>query len=52
MDNVTRRLELGRINGVTVTRQKEIVARLDEMIKELENRAAQADPPEPGCPKR
>jgi hypothetical protein len=52
MGQVARRLELGRVNGVTVTRQKEIVARLDEMIRELENRAAQSEPPEPACPKK
>jgi hypothetical protein len=39
MDNVERRLELSRGGPHTQKIQKEIVARLDEIIKELENQA-------------
>ena len=39
MDNVERRLELARGGPQTQKMQKEIVARLDELIKELENKA-------------
>jgi hypothetical protein len=38
MDNVERRLELARGGPQTQKMQKEIVDRLDELIKELENR--------------
>jgi hypothetical protein len=37
MDNVERRLELGRGGPQTQKTQKQIVARLDELIKEIEN---------------
>jgi hypothetical protein len=39
MDNVERRLELARGGPQTQKIQKEIVSRLDELIKELENKA-------------
>ncbi len=39
MDNVERRLELARGGNQTQKIQREIVARLDELIKELENQA-------------
>jgi polyhydroxyalkanoate synthesis regulator phasin len=39
MDNVERRLELARGGPQTQKIQKEIVARLDELIKEMENQA-------------
>ncbi len=38
MDNIERRLELARGGPQTQKIQKEVVARLDEIIKELENR--------------
>ena len=38
MENVERRLELARAGPQTQKLQKEIVARLDELIKELENK--------------
>jgi len=38
MDNIERRLELARGGPQTQKMQKEVVARLDEIIKELENR--------------
>jgi hypothetical protein len=41
MDNVERRLELARGGPQTQKLQKEVVARLDELIKELENKAKQ-----------
>jgi hypothetical protein len=57
MDNSGRRLELQRVDGKTVKIQKEIIARLDEMIRELENQAKARGhggvPGEPGgaaCP--
>jgi hypothetical protein len=37
MDNIQRRLELARGGKTTQKQQKEVVARLDEIIKELEN---------------
>jgi hypothetical protein len=37
MDNIERRLELARGGPKTQKIQKEVVARLDELIKELEN---------------
>jgi hypothetical protein len=39
MDNVERRLDLARGGPQTQKTQKQIVARLDELIKELENQA-------------
>lgn len=39
MENVERRLELARGGPQTQKLQKEIIARLDELIKELENKA-------------
>jgi hypothetical protein len=39
MDNIERRLELARGGPKTQKIQKEVVARLDELIKELENQA-------------
>jgi hypothetical protein len=38
MDNIERRLDLARGGEKTQKMQKEVVARLDELIKELENR--------------
>ena len=38
MDNIERRLELARGGPQTQKMQKEVVARLDELIKELENK--------------
>jgi len=37
MDNIQRRLDLARGGKATQKQQKEVVARLDEIIKELEN---------------
>lgn len=48
MENVERRLELARGGPKTQKLQKEIVARLDELIKELENKAKQKGNPPPG----
>jgi len=39
MDNSERRLEIGRGGPQTQKIQKEVIARLDELIKELENKA-------------
>ena len=39
MDNSERRLEVGRAGPQTQKVQKEIISRLDELIKELENKA-------------
>jgi len=39
MDNIHRRLDLARGGDKTKREQKEVVVRLDEMIKELENKA-------------
>ena len=39
MDNVQRRLDLARGGKKTQGQQKEIVRRLDELIKEIENLA-------------
>jgi hypothetical protein len=39
MDNSERRLEVGRAGPETQKIQKEVIARLDELIKELENKA-------------
>jgi len=41
MENIERRLELARGGPQTQKLQKEVVARLDELIKELENKAKQ-----------
>lgn len=51
MDNVQRRLGLERGGKKTQKQQKEIVARLDELIKELENAASDSNCPNGGnCP--
>ncbi len=39
MDNIERRLDLARGGPQTQKLQKEVIARLDELIKELENKA-------------
>ena len=39
MGNIERRLELARGGPQTQKLQREVVARLDELIKELENKA-------------
>ena len=39
MRDVERRLDLARGGKVTQTKQREIIARLDEIIKKLENQA-------------
>ena len=39
MDNIERRLDLARGGPQTQKLQREVVARLDELIKELENKA-------------
>src|SRR5204862_5348780 len=39
MDNSERRLDVGRGGPETQKIQKEVIARLDELIKELENKA-------------
>jgi len=41
MDNIQRRLDLARGGKTTQKQQKEVVARLDEIIKELENQQKQ-----------
>ena len=41
MDNIERRLELARGGPQTQKIQKEVVARLDELIKQLENQRKQ-----------
>lgn len=41
MENIERRLDLARGGPVTQKLQKEVVLRLDELIKELENKAKQ-----------
>lgn len=61
MDNIERRLELARGGPHTQKLQKEVLARLDELIKELENKAKKKqgegdgkgdgqDPNGGGCP--
>jgi hypothetical protein len=51
MDNVERRLELARGGPRTQKIQKEVVARLDELIKQLENQAKGQDSSNGGaCP--
>jgi hypothetical protein len=47
MDNIERRLELSRGGPQTQKIQKEVVARLDEIIKQLENQAK--SDPNGGC---
>jgi hypothetical protein len=46
MSNIQRRLDLKRGGKETQKQQKEVLVRLDEMIKELENKAK--NPPPPG----
>jgi hypothetical protein len=53
MDNIQRRLALERGGKKTQKQQKEVVARLDELIKELENMANNDNPSDPNggnCP--
>jgi hypothetical protein len=51
MDNIERRLELARGGPQTQKIQKEVVARLDELIKQLENQAKGASQSNgDGCP--
>jgi hypothetical protein len=51
MDNIERRLELARGGPQTQKIQKEVVARLDELIKQLENQAKGASQANGGaCP--
>jgi hypothetical protein len=51
MDNIERRLDLARGGPKTQKLQKEVVARLDELIKELENKAKNSSQPNGGsCP--
>jgi hypothetical protein len=52
MDNVARRLELGRGGPFTQKMQKEVLVRLDEMIKERQWQLKEADPPRPANPPR
>jgi hypothetical protein len=49
MENIERRLDLARGGPQTQKLQKEVIARLDEIIKELENKAKKKlGPPGPG----
>lgn len=51
MDNVDRRLQLARGGPHTQKLQKEIVSRLDELIKQMENQANRSSDPNGGsCP--
>jgi hypothetical protein len=54
MENIERRLDLARGGPQTQKLQKEVVARLDELIKELENKAKKQQqgscPNGGGCP--
>jgi len=50
MDNIERRLELARGGPTTQKMQKQVVARLDEMIKELENQQKGGDGNGGNCP--
>src|SRR5207247_2030774 len=51
MDNIERRLELARGGPQTQKIQKDVVARLDELIKQLENQAKGASQANAGsCP--
>ncbi len=43
MDDVRRRLELGRVGPKTVTTEKGVVQSLDKMIKDLEEKSKQCD---------
>ena len=54
MDNIERRLDLSRGGPKTQKLQKEVVARLDELIKEKENQGRAAGPGRNGgnCPRR
>jgi hypothetical protein len=52
MDNVARRLELGRGGQFTQKMQKEILVRLDEMIKERQWQLKEADRTQPINPPR
>ncbi|MBY0231882.1 MAG: hypothetical protein K2W96_21580 [Gemmataceae bacterium] len=45
MANIQRRLDLKRGGKDTQKQQKEVLVRLDEMIKEMENKAKQPPPP-------
>jgi hypothetical protein len=49
MKDVERRLDLARGGPVTQDKQKEILARLDEVIKRLENQQKQKDGPPGEC---
>jgi hypothetical protein len=55
MDNIERRLELARGGPVTQEIQRDVIARLDELIKEMENKAkqqqqGQGQPNDGSCP--
>jgi hypothetical protein len=50
MDNIQRRLGLERGGKKTQKQQKDVVARLDELIKELENMDSGDDPGDGGAP--
>jgi hypothetical protein len=50
MDNIQRRLELNRGGKATQKIQKEVLVRLDEMIKEKENQQKQGQPNGGNCP--
>ncbi|HEY1858763.1 MAG TPA: hypothetical protein VGG61_00300 [Gemmataceae bacterium] len=50
MDNIERRLELARGGPTTQKMQKQVVARLDEMIKELENQGKNGNCNGGNCP--
>jgi len=51
MDNSGRMLDLARAGNKTQTVQKEIIHRLDELIKEMENKAKDDGDPKDGDPK-
>jgi hypothetical protein len=51
MSNAARRLELGRVDAQTQKMQKEILVRLDEIIKETTWAAGVTETAEPHCPK-
>jgi hypothetical protein len=50
MENIQRRLDLKRGGKQTQKIQKEVIVRLDEMIKEIENKRKSPPPPPPGSP--
>jgi hypothetical protein len=50
MENIERRLDLARGGPQTQKLQKDVVARLDELIKELENKAKSKSKPGTGPP--